>query len=62
MLKLHTSVSFAEKTIGKIVGIYQERPEDPIQYLIGFIKDGEKKEVWYRDDEFSVSSEGGNDE
>lgn len=56
MLELHKNVGLTEKTIGKIVGIYQERPEDPIQYLIGFEKDGEKKEIWYREDEFTLLS------
>ena len=54
IIKLHDKVTIIRtKLPGEIVGFYQERLNEPMMYYILYWnKDGDKQEIWMRDDEF----------
>lgn len=56
MIKLHDKVTVNRTNIpGEVIGFFQERLDEPMMYYILYWnREGDKKEDWMRDDEFSL--------
>jgi hypothetical protein len=51
---LHKKVKLKNGIEGVVIGFYQDKPDEPMRYLIEIWTDAGKKESWYRDIEFEV--------
>lgn len=52
---MHKSVKLKSKIDGIIIGFYQEKKENSMQFLVEYWAEGSKKQNWYYSEDFSLN-------